>query len=161
MAETKYDKYFITYQYKPGEVQAGGRATISRLDSNVIKGSNYYSIHWNPASDTPYGGHPPHIHKDAELIFLIGTDTNNPLDLGAEVEFCMGKEMEQHIITQSSVVYIPPNFIHCPYVIRKADRPWIFIQVNQGPAHTEKSFLQILPLEERAKIEHRFTDHWD
>ena len=106
MAETKYGKYLATYEYKPGEVQAGGRATVARVDDSVFKGSHFYWVHWNnppSASDAPrppgaLGGHPPHIHRDAELIFLIGTDTNNPLDLGAEVEFCLGPEMEKHII---------------------------------------------------------------
>ncbi len=157
MVETKYDKYFITYQYKPGEVQAGGRANIARIDNSAAKGSNFYWIHWNnprPDSSGFVGvGHPPHIHKDAELLFLIGTDTNNPLDLGAEVELYMGPEMEKHVITKSSVVYIPPNFIHCPYIVKRTDRPWIFMEVNQGPVHTEKFFPQLLTKEQRASVD--------
>jgi hypothetical protein len=63
----------------------------------------------------------------------------------------MGKEMEKHILTKSTVVYIPPNFIHCPWIIKRVDRPWIFIQINQGPVPTEKPYPQILPKEEREK----------
>jgi hypothetical protein len=46
------------------------------------------------------------------------------------------------------MVYIPPNVIHCPYIIRRTDRPWIFVEINQGPVHTERLYPQILTEEE-------------
>ncbi|MCK4273405.1 MAG: DUF521 domain-containing protein [Dehalococcoidales bacterium] len=35
--------------------------------------------------------------------------------LGAEVELYMGPEQERHVITTTTVVFIPPNFIHAPW----------------------------------------------
>lgn len=75
------------------------------------------------------------------------------MDLGAEVEMYMGKELERHVINKTTVIYIPPNFIHSPWRPIKTVRPWIFIEVNQGPQHTEKSFRQVLPKEVRDKID--------
>jgi hypothetical protein len=105
-----------------------------------------------PKHETPNMpvGHPPHIHKDAELLFHIGTDPDNPEDLGAEVEFYLGKEMERHVITQSCVVYIPPGFVHAPWRPLKTTRPWIFVEVNQGAKHTEKFFPELLSKEQNA-----------
>ena len=37
------------------------------------------------------------------------------MDLGAEVVLYMGPEMEKHVITKTSAVFIPANFIHCPW----------------------------------------------
>ncbi len=83
-------------------------------------------------------GHPPHIHKYAKLLMVVGTDPEHPVDLGAEVELQMGPEREKHLITEYTVVFIPPNFVHCLYIIRKTAWPWIFMEVKQWPVHTEK-----------------------
>lgn len=152
MAETKYGKYFITYE---GEQYHPLGTILSRLDDTVVKGSYFYFLHWvlpNPDFDFPVG-HPPHIHKDAELLFHIGTNPDDPTDLGAEVELYMGPELERHVITKTTVVYIPPNFVHCPWKPLKTVRPWIFLEVNQGPMHTEKLYPQVLPKEIRDKVD--------
>jgi hypothetical protein len=174
MAETKYGKYFIQYGITTPKIEGELRPVIARVDNAVAEGSYFYLVHWMFPSEGPgfgavdseiwrtqYGnlsekmfthpmaGHPPHIHKDAELLFHIGTDPNNPMDLGAEVQMYMGPEMERHTFTKSTVIWIPPNFIHAPWKPLKTTRPWIFIEVNQGPSHTEKSFRQLLPKELR------------
>jgi hypothetical protein len=156
MDETKYGKYFINYDPKSMRVHPLG-PRVARLDDTVADGCFFYSVHWVlPDGKMPNYmplGHPPHIHKDPELLFHIGTNPDDPMDLGAEVEIFMGKELERHVITRSSVVYIPPNFIHCPWRPLKTSRPWLFIEVNQGPRHTEKLFPQILPKELRDQMD--------
>ena len=78
---------------------------------------------------------------------------DDPMDLGAEVEMYMGPELERHTFTESTVIYIPPNFIHAPWRPLKVDKPFLFIEVNQGPEHTEKFYPQLLPKEARDKID--------
>ncbi len=157
MAETKYGKYFI--EYDPTRWPNERRPVMVRMEDSVVKGSHFYLIHWvlpgfaAPLGDYPMAGHPPHIHKDAELLFHIGTNPDDPMDLGAEVEMYMGPELERHAFNRTTVIYIPPNFIHSPWRPIKIDRPWIFIEVNQGAMHTEKSFRQILPKETRERID--------
>jgi hypothetical protein len=156
MTETKYGKYFI--EWDGSRVHPLG-PFLARLDNNVVKGSHFYMVHWvlprteNHLGDYPYAGHPPHIHRDAELLFHLGTNPDDPMDLGAEVEIYMGPELERHVITRTTVIYIPPNFIHAPWRPLKTVRPWIFIEVNQGPMHTEKSFKQVLPKEARERVD--------
>ena len=154
MAETKYGKYFVTWDPASGRKHPLG-PFVSIMDDTVVRGSHFYMVHWVlPSATSAAGiGHPPHIHKDAELLFHIGTNPDNPLDLGAEVELFMGPELERHVITKSSVVYIPPNFIHCPWKPLKTEKPWIFIEVNQGLRHTEKLYPQVLPTELREKVD--------
>lgn len=146
--EKKYSKYVYNYDGRDGFKFTEGIPfnMITRIDKDVLPGSDFYMIHWVLPHDEPFLeiGHPPHIHKDAELLFHIGSDPNNPQDLGAEVELYLGSEMEKHVITKSCVVFIPPNFIHAPWKPLKTTRPWIFIEVNQGPKHTEKGYHQLL-----------------
>jgi hypothetical protein len=172
MAETKYGKYFITYDKEKWRWPNERRPVMSRMEDGVAKGSYFYLVHWvfptgmrheteiwseqyELAGQTPelmnhpMAGHPPHIHRDAELLFHIGTNPDDPMDLGAEVQMFMGPEMERHVFNRTCCIYIPPNFIHAPWKPLKTTRPWIFIEVNQGPSHTEKSFRQLLPKELR------------
>jgi len=159
VAEKTYDKYFLPYT----ETRwiAGG-PVIARLDSTVMSGSNFYILHWVlPSDDPPMPvGHPPHIHKEPELLIHIGTNPDDPGDLGAEVEMFMGPEMERHVITRSTVIYIPPGMIHAPWRPLKTYRPWIMLQINQGPEHTEKFYPQLLPKELRDQVDwSRWQDH--
>lgn len=153
MDEKKYSQYFFS-GLPPGAAE--GRPVITMLDGDLIKGSNSYVIHWVPKEPDMPGltsweemRHGPHIHKAAELIIHIGTNPDDPLDLGAEVEFCMGPEMEKHIITKSTLVYIPPGFVHAPWTIKRVDRPFILMQINQEAKHTEKSMKQLVSEKER------------
>ena len=156
------------------------RPIISHLDDTVVKGSHFYLVMWmfptgslqekkvlsslrpqNEEADQtqtlmtnhPMGGHPPHIHKYAELLFHIGTNPDDPMDLGAEIVMYMGPELEKHVITKTCVVFIPPNFVHCPWKPVKTWRPWIFMQVDQGP-YTEKSYSHLLPRELREAVDY-------
>ena len=153
MAETKYDKYII--EYDPSRYPNERRPVMARMESSVMEGSHFYLIHWmmpNVAAsfaDRPMGGYPPHIHRDVELLFHIGTNPDDPMDLGSEVEIYLGPELERHVFNRTCCIYIPPNFIHGPWRPLNTTRPWIFIEVNQGPEHTEKSYRQLLPKEVR------------
>ena len=54
----------------------------------------------------------------------MGTDPDDPLDLGGEVEFWV--EDEPHIVTRSTMVFLPPNVHHCPLFtlsVRDPGRP--------------------------------------
>jgi hypothetical protein len=150
MTERKYDKYFVS-GLAPGEEEAPFFTTIAHLEESRMKGSNYYFTHVMPT--TAAGAvHGPHVHKDAELMMHFGMNPDDPFDLGAEIEFCMGPEMEKYTFTRSTVVFIPPNFIHCPWTVKKVERPFLLIQIHQGPTHTEKSFRRLLPKEQRDKM---------
>jgi ferredoxin len=119
-------------------------------DSFPVSGANFNWVQWIMPHDKPFLdiGHPPHIHKDPELLFHIGGDPNNPTELNSEVEFYLGVEMEKHVLTKSCVIYIPPNVVHSPWKPLYTKRPWIFIEVNQGPVHTEKGYHQCLKPEQ-------------
>lgn len=148
---TKYGKYFLELK-NPTNMPFLMGPVLTRMDNSMVKGSNFYFMHWVTPHEEPRMkiGHPPHIHKEAELLFHVGADPDNPSDLGAEVELYMGPELERHVITKSTVVFIPPNCLHAPWNPLRTWRSWIFIEVNQGIRHTEKFYPQLLTPEQRA-----------
>jgi hypothetical protein len=159
MATKKYAKYFIEYNPKqwPQMSATTGESPIrmiSRMDNHISEGSFYYVVHW-VIPGIPFSGigHPPHIHKEPELLFHIGSNPDDPMDLGSEIEMYMGEEMEKYTFNRSTCIYIPPNLVHAPWKPLNTIRPFIMIQVNQAPKKTEKFLLHILPKEIRDKVD--------
>jgi hypothetical protein len=155
MAENKYGKYFINYG---GEQKFPLGKILAQFDNNSVKDSHYYFLHWvMPETDlTAEGfqvGHPPHRHQAPELLFHIGANPQNPLDLGAEIEFSFGKEMEKHVITRTSIIFIPAGVIHGPWKPLKISRPFLFLEVNQELKLTTQFFPELLPPEQRNKVD--------
>ena len=72
----------------------------------------------------------PHVHPYTEFLLFLGADCNDLSDLGAECEMYMGKEMEKHVITTPSVAIQPKGVAHCPLIVTKQERPWIFCVVR-------------------------------
>jgi len=155
MTKTKYGKYFLTYE---GEQGFPLGKILARFDNSTVKGSLFYFLHWvMPETDLNADGfkvgHPPHIHKAAELLFHIGTNPKDPMDLGAEIEFHMGEEMERHVFNRTTVIFIPPGVVHAPWKPLKINRPFLFLEVNQELKHTEKFFPELLPEEKRKLVD--------
>ena len=51
----------------------------------------------------------PHAHPMPEILFFVGTDTDNLGDLGGEAEICLGKEKESYVITRPTAVASIPT----------------------------------------------------
>ena len=153
MAETKYGKYFLT-RPGPGEEKRGfwsNENTTIFTDDDIIKGSLlFWAVRMGPDYIAP--PHGPHTHKDPEVLVMLGTDPDDPWDLGAEIDLYMGEEMEKHTITRSTLVYIPADFIHCPIEYRNVRRPFIFIQSQYAPKLTETSYKKLVAERERNKM---------
>jgi hypothetical protein len=147
----KYDKYFIS-GVKPGEPEGSGK-TIAHIDGSTFEGANEYWAHW--AFEKPHNvpgwkewddiTHGPHMHKYPEVVAMLGTDPDNPMDLGAEYEIHMGPEMEGSLEKRSVLSFLPANFVHGPSTLKKVTRPFILIEINQSPQHTEKSLGELIP----------------
>jgi hypothetical protein len=158
VAEGKYDKYVISGPL-PGQTMGSG-ANIAMVDNDLFTGSHQYHVHW--AFESPLNipgmktwedmGHGPHEHKTPEVVIHIGTNKDEPMDLGGEVWFYLGPEMEKHVITKSCLVYLPAGFIHSPWVIKKVTRPFVIVTVMQETNHTELAHPELLSKEQNEKM---------
>lgn len=149
MAKTKYGKYIVSTLKQPSAeapwsptLTAAGKGKGGRvlfLDNEIVPGAFYMECVWvmpRPAGTVPGGakgrrvGTEPHKHDYDEVIAFIGTDNNDPYDLGAEVELWLGDE--KHIITKSSLVFVPAGLNHCPLTFLKVDRPVFHFTTGPG-----------------------------
>jgi hypothetical protein len=155
MTESKYGKYFIKYD---GEQKFPLGRILEKFDNDAVKGSNFYFMHWvMPETDLNAEGfkvgHPPHCHQAPEILFHIGSNARDPMDLGAEIEFHLGEEMEKHVFNETTVIFIPAGVIHGPWKPLKITRPFLFLEVNQELKHTNKFFPELLPKEQRDRVD--------
>ncbi len=154
----KYDQLFISGIDPKIQARRPYKA-IGFLDGKTFEGCNEYFVFW--MGPKPYGSygtkawgeisHGPHTHKYPELFMHLGTDPDNPMDLGAEVEMCVGPEMEKHVITRSTIICLPANFVHGPWRILKVTRPFLLVTVNQSTKHTEKAFRDMIPVKDHRR----------
>ncbi len=143
MAEKKYSKYIVT-NLKPNIAEAswtnpiqtagsgkGGRLLF--LDSELVPGAFYVETAW---SFPQKPGHEPrtvaeaHKHEYDEVLAMFGTSTEDPYDLGGEVEFWLGDE--KYILTKSCIIFIPSGLMHCPLIYRRVDRPIFNFSTHGG-----------------------------
>ena len=151
--ELKYSKYFLNELPREQREKGFGKNPMFTIwtDDGIIKGSQCFSaMIMGPEATKITRG--PHMHQTPEVLVALGSDPEKPRDLGATVELCMGREMEVHTFSASTLVYIPAKFIHCPFRVKEVKRPFIFIQVQYSPKMTETSFKKLIREEEREKM---------
>ena len=100
-----------------------------------INGGDFdFNMSYESMNRAPYRFGPipdkPHVHPYTEFLLFMGADTEDLSDLGAECEMYMGKEMEKHVITKPCVAIQPRHHPHCPLIVTRQERPWIFAVVR-------------------------------
>ena len=110
--------------------EKAGRKRILWLDGNIlpapfqINTAWYYSAnhdHMDKWASEDKHVVKPHIHSVDELLCFYGSDPFNPYDLGGEVEIWLNGE--KHILTQSSLIFIPAGMPHLPLYVNNVSRP--------------------------------------
>ena len=132
MSKRKYER--LVYQFTPeyNEAAAEGVGTDYVYSpqayfrgASQIPGSKYnvgFQIFVKPF----FLDRTPHIHPVEEYLIFLGGTFPNVFDFDAEISLCMGEEMEEYIITQPTIVRIPPGVMHCPLNFKRIDKPVFF-----------------------------------
>jgi hypothetical protein len=74
-----------------------------------------------------------HSHPYDELIGFFGSDPDDPHDLKAEIEFSI--EGEAHLLTRSSLIFVPGGLCHNPMRILRVDQPVFHFSVVMSPTY--------------------------
>jgi hypothetical protein len=128
VGESKYGKYIVSklrtdlFDPKFNALYAKWATRILWMDDRVVDGAFQINCSWYfspPTDESPLGS--GHSHDCDEILGFFGSNPDDPYDLGGEIEFWL--EDEQHIITSSSLIFIPRGMKHCPLIMRRIDRP--------------------------------------
>jgi hypothetical protein len=142
MAETKYGKYIID-TVKPSKLpprppssgKRGGEMLVL-VDDEVLPGAFYLNcaLIWNATGRDAPGK--SHTHDFDEYIGFIGSNPENPRDLGGEVEIYLGDE--KHVLTKSCAVFVPRGLPHTPVYFIRVDRPIFYFSTGPNPTYTRE-----------------------
>lgn len=108
------------------------------MDSNNVPGAFQMNISWylNASDVRPLYMHEEHTHDFDEMIGFLGSDPNEPYDLGAEIEIGLGGEL--HRLTKSSVIFMPAGLRHLPLSIIELHRPVLHFSISMSPNYGNK-----------------------
>lgn len=102
------------------------------MDSNVVPGAFQMNISWymNASDVRPLFKHEEHFHDNDELIGWLGSDPNDPYDLGGIIEVGIGGEL--HRLTKSSILFMPAGLKHLPLSIIELHRPILHFSISMS-----------------------------
>ena len=108
------------------------------MDSNVVPGAFQMNTAWYFAVPEKSPVFEEHSHDTDELIGFIGSDPENPYDLGAELEVWVDGEM--HTLTTSTIIFCPAGMPHMPLTIKRVDRPIFHFSVVTASAYDAAAY---------------------
>lgn len=104
------------------------------IDGNVTPGAFQMNTAWYSAVPERDPIFEEHCHDDCdELIGFIGSNPDDPSDLGGEIEFTINGEA--HLLTKSSIIFAPAGVPHNPMRILRVDRPIFHFSVVTATAY--------------------------
>jgi hypothetical protein len=116
------------------EAPPGFLTRLLWIDGKKLKDAPYFEAVWfHISNDT---GPEEHAHDFDEFLGFIGTDTENPEELGAEIIFYVGGEPVK--ITKSCLVYVPKGVTHSPLLVPSLVRPVIHFSGGNGGDYIRK-----------------------
>ena len=148
MTKSRYEKYVVRKLTPPDLSIAWGRPDLGWVAPNFflrptgpIKEANAMVEFLWITKDCASGvtaEKSPHKHDCDEIFLFLGTNPENIMDLGAEVEFWLGEgeETEKIAINSTSLVFVPKGLLHMPIFYKNVKRPSlrIVVALNIGEA---------------------------
>ncbi|HHU29696.1 MAG: hypothetical protein QM368_04605 [Bacillota bacterium] len=102
------------------------------LKDEVTGGAMYSECHWIWGKRIPgiFTEWKSHSHDFDEVLCFIGSNKDDPTDLGAELEITI--DGKQYTINKTCMIYIPRGVSHLPLKYIRIDRPFIFATHGNG-----------------------------
>jgi hypothetical protein len=89
------------------------------MDDRVVPGSFYVEAVWVTGSVPKV--HPVHRHDHDEVLGFVGSNMDDPNDLGAEIDIVL--DGKKTTITKTCFIHVPAGVEHGGLCFRKIDRP--------------------------------------
>jgi hypothetical protein len=137
MPKIDYNKLLVRKPAYEVGVEAVGRHTghqvpsMTYMSNALVPGSNtYMEVSWIYDVPTPNPYVFEHAHNYDEIILHIGSNPDNPEDLGAEIEIgCGGQPLT---FDTTTALFLPRGTKHGPLIWKKVSRPHLEITMMLG-----------------------------
>ena len=120
------------------KIYDGFAERICWIDGEVVPGAFQMNTAWYSSVPERDPIFEEHVHDDcSELVGFLGSNPDDPHDLGGEIEFTI--DGEAHLLTKSSIIFLPPGVAHNPMRILKVDRPILHFSVVNKTSYDGKN----------------------
>lgn len=140
MSEKNTAKYIVQDLHKPPMPSEEYRAMYNRfakrilwIDGDLVPGAFQTNTSWYCKIPEKNPVFEEHAHNCDELIAFIGSNPDDRYDLGGELELWL--DGEHHIITRSTLIFVPANMPHMPLKFNRVDRPIFHFSVVMDPLY--------------------------
>ena len=129
-----YERFLVkkpAYEVTPGKVKGRQRPTMTYMSSDLVPENDVYLEFgwiWDMPDPNPHIFE--HSHDYDEIVLHIGSDRENPEELGAEIEFVVGGEPLK--IDRTSALFVPRGVKHGPLTWKRVDKPHIQMAIVLG-----------------------------
>jgi hypothetical protein len=134
MAKPDHLKYVVkkpAYEVAPIFEVKNRISAMTLMSSNLVPGTKMYvETGWILGMPDPNPHIGEHTHDYDEIVIHLGTDPNNPEDLGAEIE--IGVDGQPVSINSTSAIYVPKGVKHGPLVWKKFTKPHLELTIMIG-----------------------------
>lgn len=140
----KYAAHFV--QHSPGpdmdpdfrKIYDKFARRILWMDGEVVPGAFQMNTAWYSAVPERDPIFAEHVHDDAdELIGFFSSDPNDPYNLGGEIEYTI--DGEAHLLTKTTMIFVPAHIRHNPMRILRVDRPIFHFSVVTKTSYESES----------------------
>jgi hypothetical protein len=125
----KYDKYIAHPPRRQIKAEDDGRTVFDGLWVNHQMFNTNFNMGHQFVKKPFISNNPCHTHNFDEYLAWYGGNPADPEEFGAEVVLYLGAELEKHVFTKPTIVFIPKGFPHCPLEITKVVKPIIQIEI--------------------------------
>lgn len=119
----QYDQYFFTEAEGIYGPVLHPEITLPTIKVDKGKLGNF-GISWEPIVHPFKMVGTPHKHDYGQILAFVGNNLENMFDFDAEIELYL--EGEKHVITKTTIVNIPGGMMHCPLIITRVGKPFLF-----------------------------------
>lgn len=153
--DSKYAKYF--YDFNGDYIEEAKKVFAIKVDGQtpgMEESRCVASLTWLYPGSVHNLGVPMHIHKEPEILMFIGTNPDDPTDLGCEIETYFGPEMERLTFSHSTCMYVPAGIVHgnARPIAGTIKRPWLWLMIAQAPIQTNKFLPECIPDELKSNV---------
>lgn len=129
MNEFHYGKYIVTEPKKDlvrpdwgGSLDPSRTTSMMYLDDSIIKGAFVVECVWFWPMDQEDKSSPaPHMHDYDEVLAFVGTNRDDPTDLGGIIELYI--DGERNVSNKSFLAFIPAGVVHNPLNMLEINKP--------------------------------------
>lgn len=145
----KYEKYVkrLNFRKSMGGTPARYKVYMEAADLNGIEVNFVIGVYeimglWAPKRgykdkvDREFEPKPcAHAHNFPEILMFFGYGEDGLSNLGAVLNLALGKEWEEQIISEPSLVVLPPELPHCPLYTQELKRPFAHMHIALSTDH--------------------------